>query len=75
MSLPETPTNIMSVTTFVSTDAEKWKDTFQKFVSKHPKTRSQIVEVLGDLYYRESLSVEEACNSQLRVLPAASFKT
>lgn len=68
------PTHIMSATPLSVGRPEYAKEVFMRIVRAHVKARSQIVNVLGDMYYQE-LNQKDVIDSQVIFLPDGTLKT
>lgn len=67
------PVNIMSAT-FLSVGRPDYaKEVFRAAVNAHPKMRSEIVSILGDLYYKP-LETEDCLKTQIVELPDNHIK-
>ena len=62
ISSPKAPANIMSITPLSVSKPEYAKEAFMRIIKAHPKARSCIVKVLGDIYYKE-LDMTEVVDS------------
>ena len=60
--------NVMSATPVSVGHVHLTKESFSRIVYAHIKARSQIVKVLGDMYYKE-LDKEDVIKTQIEILP------
>ena len=74
ISNPKAPANIMSITPVSVGRPEYAKEAFMRIIKAHPKARSCIVKVLGDMYYKE-LDMAQVVDSQIETLPDGHLKT